>query len=150
MKLEKFYFYGSCLIASIWVIDDTLLLMSDGKLQVFNYGCSLIELMWVVPTLVAFILFILRKVPIISPLSYLIYLGVSFWLTVLELVWLASRHQKTSSEPIWMIEIGLTFAIYYLAVNVIMIKKKWAENPGPIGGIQETDQPTLTTDKIIY
>ena len=116
MSYFKFYYYLSVLIGVLQVIDG-IVLASSSNIGAINLVFSLLEMLWVLFSVVA-----IFKVKVMKyvPVSYVVY-NVAGWVYGGYLA-ATSENPETMSIPTWFAIFGLCFGLYFLTASILAIK----------------------------
>jgi len=116
MSYFKFYFYFSAIIGALQVIDG-IVLVSSSNIGAINLIFSLLEMLWVLFSVVA-----IFKVQIMKyvPISYVAY-NVLGWVYGVYLA-ANSESPETLSVPTWFAIFGLCFGVYFIISSILAIK----------------------------
>ena len=135
LKFINFYAIGACVVALMMISHGLLGAFAERSFTEVKIVFSVIENLWVVVALIAFVFSILRKVSILSSLMYLIYYALIFLLGISLVLMHLKDHTlvrgMSISMPLWLYVLDGIIGLIYLLVNILLVRNVAARNAKP-------------------
>lgn len=125
MRYAKFYIIAAIILGLFQIIDGLFLLLRDGHLNKFNWIISSIELIWLLLSIIAIIIFTKNRISLLSPISYLLYYTLCIIISIGIAMSMFNQNQgvTVSDVPTWIYSIGILFGVFYFYSNYKLFKK---------------------------